>query len=234
MLAWLAQQVNLVNSFARGEDVYKKMAGSIYCKQEGDISAAERFIGKTTILGAGYGMGSVRFKDQLKGMGVEVEADECKRIIDVYRSANGDITNLWRQAQNVLMGMYQGDRYGLGKGGVLSVRPEVNGICLPSGLIMRYEDLKAEEEERGLQFSYKTRRGRVNIYGGKVIENVCQAIARCVIVRPNANAFKGSTVFYLPYMTLRYAVYVTKMWTKQRPTSLNVCDGHPIGRLVCP
>tara|TARA_R110000850_G_scaffold215669_1_gene341281 strand:- start:377 stop:1333 length:957 start_codon:yes stop_codon:yes gene_type:complete len=181
VLAWLAQQVNLVNSFARGEDVYKKMAGSIYGKQEADISAAERFIGKTTILGAGYGMGSVRFKDQLKGMGVEVEADECKRIIDVYRSANGDITNLWRQAQNVLMGMYQGDRYGLGKGGVLSVRPEVNGICLPSGLIMRYEDLKAEEEERGLQFSYKTRRGRVNIYGGKVIENVCQAIARCVM-----------------------------------------------------
>jgi len=64
---------------------------------------------------------------------------------------------------------------------VLKVLPEVNGIRLPSGLIMRYEDLKAEEGEMGLQFSYKTRRGRVNIYGGKVIENVCQGIARCVM-----------------------------------------------------
>ena len=181
VLAWLAGQVNLVNAFARGEDVYKKMAGSIYNKQETYISAAERFIGKTTILGCGYGMGAVRFKEQLKTFGVDIEPEECKRIIDVYRSANSDITNLWRQAQNVLMGMYQGDRYGLGKGGVLSVRPEVNGIHLPSGLIMRYEDLKAKEEERGLQFSYKTRRGRVNIYGGKVVENVCQALARIII-----------------------------------------------------
>ena len=44
-----------------------------------------------------------------------------------------------------------------------------------------YEDLSYQQEERGLQFSYKTRRGRTNIYGGKVIENVCQAIARCII-----------------------------------------------------
>ena len=181
VLAWLAGQVNLVKAFERGEDVYKKMASSIYDKKEVDISGAERFIGKTTILGAGYGMGSVRFKEQLKGMGVEIDAEECKRIINVYRSTNSAITELWRQAQNVLMGMYQEDRYGLGKEGVLGVMPEVNGIRLPSGLIMRYEDLKAEEEELGLQFSYKTRRGRVNIYGGKVIENVCQAIARCVM-----------------------------------------------------
>ena len=32
-----------------------------------------------------------------------------------------------------------------------------------------------------LEFSYKTRRGRTRIYGGKVTENVCQAIARCIM-----------------------------------------------------
>jgi hypothetical protein len=32
-----------------------------------------------------------------------------------------------------------------------------------------------------LQFKYLTKRGYVNIYGGKVVENVCQALARCVI-----------------------------------------------------
>ena len=35
--------------------------------------------------------------------------------------------------------------------------------------------------ERGTEFHYKVRRGRNRIYGGKVIENVCQAIARCII-----------------------------------------------------
>ena len=181
VLAWLAGQVDLVRSFENGEDVYKKMAATIYNKKVDEIDGSQRFIGKTTILGAGYGMGAVKFRDQLKGMGVEVEEEECKRIIRVYRSANASISQLWRDAQNGLMGMYQGERYGVGKAGVLKVLPEVNGIRLPSGLIMRYEDLKAEEGEMGLQFSYKTRRGRVNIYGGKVIENVCQGIARCVM-----------------------------------------------------
>ncbi len=145
VLAWLAGQVDLVRAFEKGEDVYKKMAATIYNKKEEDITPAERFIGKTTILGAGYGMGAAKFRDQLKGMGVEVtkiDEEECKRIIRVYRSANGDISQLWRDAQNALMGMYQGERYGVGKAGVLKVLPEVNGIRLPSGLIMRYGGLK--------------------------------------------------------------------------------------------
>ena len=181
VLAWLAGQVDLVRAFENGEDVYKKMAATIYNKKVDEIDSAQRFIGKTTILGAGYGMGAAKFRDQLKGFGVEVDEEECKRIIRVYRSANGAISQLWRDAQNALIGMYQGERYGVGKVGVLKVLPEVNGIRLPSGLIMRYGDLKATEGEMGLQFSYKTRRGRVNIYGGKAIENVCQAIARCVM-----------------------------------------------------
>ena len=59
--------------------------------------------------------------------------------------------------------------------------PKANGILLPSGLLMRYEGLEDTESDKGLQFSYKTREGAVKIYGGKVIENVCQAIARCVM-----------------------------------------------------
>jgi DNA polymerase len=46
---------------------------------------------------------------------------------------------------------------------------------------MRYEDLDYETGEMGEEFSYQTRRGRTRIYGGKVVENVCQAIARCII-----------------------------------------------------
>jgi DNA polymerase len=46
---------------------------------------------------------------------------------------------------------------------------------------MRYDGLRFEQGEKGLEYSYKTRRGYTRIYGGKVIENVCQAIARCII-----------------------------------------------------
>ena len=32
-----------------------------------------------------------------------------------------------------------------------------------------------------MQYEYPTRKGTVKVYGGKVVENICQAVARCVI-----------------------------------------------------
>ena len=73
IVAWLSGQDDLVKAFERKEDVYKIMASAIYQKGESEIDSQERFVGKTTILGAGYGMGSKKFGIQLKTFGVEVE-----------------------------------------------------------------------------------------------------------------------------------------------------------------
>jgi len=181
VLAWLAGQDDLVEGFANKEDVYKKMAATIYNKPESDISAAERFVGKTTILGAGYGMGALKFQAQLKTFGHDMELEEAQRVIQIYRSANDQIVNLWREAQVVLANMLRDTVAPFGKSGVLTVEPENNAIQLPSKLLMRYDDLDFEQGEQGIEFSYKTRRGRTRIYGGKVVENACQAIARCII-----------------------------------------------------
>jgi DNA polymerase len=181
VLAWLSEQDDLVTAFAEGKDVYKKMASAIYGKPEFEITKDERFVGKTTILGAGYGMGAVKFQAQLKSMGAEVDTDEARRIIDIYRRTNDAVVRLWRQAQNALVNMSRGDTAPLGRRGVLEVVPSESAIRLPSGLLMRYDDLKFDQTEKGVEFHYKTRKGRTRIYGGKVIENVCQAIARCII-----------------------------------------------------
>ena len=181
VLAWLSEQNDLITAFAEGKDVYKKMASAIYGKPEFEISKEERFVGKTTILGAGYGMGAVKFQAQLKGMGAEVDTEEARRIIDIYRRTNDAVVRLWRQAQNALVNMSRGDPAPLGRRGVLEVVPRETAIRLPSGLLMRYDDLKFDQTEKGIEFHYKTRKGRTRIYGGKVIENVCQAIARCII-----------------------------------------------------
>ena len=181
VLAWLSEQDDLVTAFAEGKDVYKKMASAIYGKPEFEISKDERFVGKTTILGAGYGMGAVKFQAQLKNMGVDVDVDEARRIIDIYRRTNDAVVRLWRQAQNALVNMSRGEPAPLGIRGVLEVAPKETAIRLPSGLLMRYDDLKFDQTDKGIEFHYKTRKGRTRIYGGKVIENVCQAIARCII-----------------------------------------------------
>jgi DNA polymerase len=182
VLAWLAGQDDLVKAFAEGKDVYKKMAAAIYGKKEGDITSAERFVGKTTILGAGYGMGAAKFQAQLNSMSdVAITLDEARRIIDIYRKTNYQITNIWREAQNVLVAMARGEPAPLGRKGVLEVVPKETAIRLPNKLLLRYDELSFDQGEKGVEFSYKTRRGRTRIYGGKVIENVCQAIARCII-----------------------------------------------------
>jgi DNA polymerase len=195
VLAWLAGQDDLLEVFRKNNeeilasvpkkqfkhDPYKLMASQIYGKPTTEITDPERFVGKTTILGAGYGMGAVKFHAQLRGSEANVDLDEARRIVEVYRKSNPAITGLWRQAQLMLVAMLRDEPAMLGRSGVLSIVPVEKAILLPSKLMLRYDDLKAHEGEKGIEFTYKTRKGRTRIYGGKVIENVCQAIARCII-----------------------------------------------------
>ena len=182
VLAWLAEQDDLTEAFTNGEDVYVKMASRIYDKAEEDITKDERFVGKTTILGAGYGMGALKFQSQLKTFGFDMAIEEARRVIKIYRETNWKINKLWRDAQQILVSLHRNDMpFSLGKDRVLVTVPEENAIKLPSGLLMRYEDLDYDQGEQGIEFHYQTRRGRTRIYGGKVVENVCQAIARCII-----------------------------------------------------
>ena len=157
------------------------MASRIYGVDEEDVNKDQRFVGKTTILGAGYGMGAVRFKEQLKNFGFDMDLDEARRVIDIYRNANSQIHRLWRDAQNTIATLDRGDATPLGVGDLIESVPDESALRLPSGLLLRYSDLSAEQTDKGYEYSYRTRRGRTRIYGGKVVENVCQAIARCII-----------------------------------------------------
>jgi DNA polymerase len=184
-LAWLAEQNDLVDAFERGEDVYKIMASSIYNKAEAEISKDERFVGKTTILGCGYGMGSKKFQIQLKTFNVEIEDGEANRIIQVYRETYDWIPSLWRKAGLALDAIINNQTMSLGRAGVLTVEG-TKGIRLPNGLYMKYPNLrKIINEEGKTEYVYDTRKGKATIpnriYGGKVIENVCQALARIII-----------------------------------------------------
>ena len=184
VLAWLAGQTDLVDAFANKEDVYVKMAARIYnipINKLEHVTKEQRFVGKTTILGAGYGMGAVKFQAQLESLGTQIDLDEARRIINIYRDANWKINHLWREAQNMLTMLYEKQSMRIGVPPLIRSIGKNSSILLPSGLEMRYEDLDREQGERGIEYSYKTRRGRTRIYGGKVIENVCQAVARCII-----------------------------------------------------
>ena len=182
MLAWLAGQDDVVHTFATKGDVYKKMASAIYGVDEADVTKDQRFVGKTTVLGAGYGMGGEKFQLALKNSGVDITKNEAAKIIGIYRETNDMISNMWKQAGSTLRYMVRGDAMPFGKDGVLGVDTYAPGIKLPNGLLIRYDELEeAENEKGGTEYSYKTRMGRTRIYGGKVVENVTQALARLII-----------------------------------------------------
>lgn len=186
VLAWLAGQTDLVDAFAGGRDVYRIMAAKIYRRQYVEnVTEEERFVGKTTILGCGYGMGHVKFRMQLRAFGVNLSEEWCKKVLRTYRGQFSHIPALWEEA-HVCLDALSDEKL---KTSVFGKQPQaVNvlpgiGFDMPSGLPLKYMDLRPHDiDERGRkQYIYSTRRGVVRIYGGKVVENICQALARCVI-----------------------------------------------------
>jgi DNA polymerase len=184
-LAWLSEQNDLVDAFEKGEDVYKIMASSIYNKDITQITKDERFVGKTTILGSGYGMGGKKFQAQLKNFNVDIAEEEASRIVSVYRETYEWIPVLWQKAHKALDAILNDQAMDLGRGGVLKVEGK-KGIRLPNGLYMKYPNLRQAQNEQGkLEYVYDIKKGKATIpnriYGGKVVENVCQALARIII-----------------------------------------------------
>lgn len=179
VLAWLSGQTDLVQEFHNGDDVYSIFASEVYEKPITKENPIERFVGKTCILGLGYGTGAAKLQHTLKTTppSVELSEDECKRIVNLYREKNDKIIALWKECDEALQSILEGTKksYHLGEHRCLTVISE--GILLPNGLLIRYPQLTLFDRK----FTYKSRKGFINIWGGSVVENVVQALARCIV-----------------------------------------------------
>jgi len=183
VLAWLAGQADLVQAFKDKKDVYKLMASKIYGSSPDDVNKTQRQVGKTVVLGAGYGVGHVKLQGFLKNQaGVEVTLDEAKRIIDTYRSTSFKIADFWRNAGEALSALTMGQSMQIDAVGLVKAIPG-KGLTLPSGLHIQYPKLrKVTNEETGkAELVYNSKGLPIRIYGGKVVENICQAVARQVV-----------------------------------------------------
>ncbi|NBS79711.1 hypothetical protein EBS57_07885 [bacterium] len=196
ILAWLSGQTDLVQAFEDGKDVYKLMAANIYRDSVKNIDESKRFIGKTVVLGCGYGLGADKFMKHMNSVGVYMSLHAAQYIIKRYREANPFIPSLWKEGDKCLEALSSEELKITDFGKqiqAVSLLPGI-GFDMPSGLPLKYpkieRDMEASEERASrlgrpisncIQYRYMTKRGYVKIYGGKVVENVCQALARCVI-----------------------------------------------------
>ena len=180
ILVWLAGQHDQVELYRQGKDVYCDFASRVYKKTITKKNNKERAVGKTCILGLGYGTGHIKLKGVLKlNAGIEVNEIESKRLVKLYRELNHEVVKLWDECDRALQDIasWPADRlpYYLGSGKCLLVEPK--GIKLPNGLYITYPNLQRGKDG----FEYKSRRGTISIWGGAVVENVVQALARIVI-----------------------------------------------------
>lgn len=177
MLAWLSGQEDLLNAFARGEDVYCQFASQIYNRPITKDNKLERYVGKTAILGLGYGMGAEKFQYTLASgsPSVDVNIDTARSIVQQYRGTYYNIPRLWSVCKQLLFSMM--DRNQIGNiYGPLSVSN--NAIKLPNAMFLKYPSLQYINGE----FLYKGRNdSMIRTHGPRVCENIIQALARIVI-----------------------------------------------------
>jgi hypothetical protein len=138
--------------------------------------------GPLIVHNCGYGVGHKKLQAFLKTQaGVEVTLEEAKRIIDTYRSSANKIADLWAKSGKALEALMLGQETTIDAVGIIKVVPGV-GLTLPSGLHIQYPNLRVHTDAEGKrELIYDSKGLPVRIYGGKVVENVCQAVARQIV-----------------------------------------------------
>lgn len=175
IVAWLAGQDDMVKAFADKQDVYKMMATKLYSVKLEEVTKEQRFIAKVVVLGAGYGMSAMKFRDYIGLQGVKLTEKESIEIINTYRKENGHIAKLWRTADKalaVMCDLHEDAEVGIVKG-------DAQGFHLPNSMVIRYPKLRLDPEGRG--FLYDSKYGPKKLYGAAAVENIVQALARIVV-----------------------------------------------------
>lgn len=178
--AWFCDEKWILDELKHG-DVYKKAAANQFNKPPEAVTKDERQFGKCITLGAGYGMGWNKFQAYCGagplGMAPIILSDEeAQTAIRAYRSANPNIVSMWSQCGQILKLMTQDQ-----KSPFKCLTIAKNAILLPNGMALLYPFLSCKESDRkGEEWSYGID-SKTYIYGGKLLENIIQALARIVI-----------------------------------------------------
>jgi DNA polymerase len=190
--AWLAEHFELLLKFADPDlDPYCDFAAEFFNMSLEEVVALgkkskERFVGKTCILGLGFGMGWKRLRYEFltkhAWTGIVLSKDDAFRAVDLYRTLNLPIKLFWDFLTYTVIPRIatapEGTEYGY-----KCFQYGKDYIRLPSGRCLLYPNLRATEGEwpdgqPKLEWIYDYKNGTEKLYGGKLTENLAQGIAR--------------------------------------------------------
>lgn len=185
---WLGMQITgpdgeeakALKVMAEGHDIYCWFGTKIY-GYEIKKGTKERQVAKSAVLGLGFGMGHVRFMEYCIIMGIkDMDEQFAKDIVALYRNTFVGVRKFWGQCKKALDLMIDGNTgHGLPLDKPLvraKLDPLFNEPCLmrPCGLAIKYPNLSIDAEK---QITYTDGVRTVKLFGGKVCENIVQAIA---------------------------------------------------------
>lgn len=103
-----------------------------------------------------------------------------KIVVDTWRAMHAPSVQLWKDLEHGMKLAYSGEDNTVGIGCVVHWSRWNDAIVctLPSGRALIYHDVHASKGKYGIELNYVGGKGREKTYGGKITENIIQAICR--------------------------------------------------------
>ena len=195
VIAWLAGEEWVLDVFRSNGDIYCANASRMFkvpVEKHGQ-NAALRQKGKIATLALGYG-GGVSALEAMGGSKLGLTEDEEKEIVKLWRDSNPRIVKMWGIIEKAAISaiktgksvtVHRGIQIGRRWGMLTITLPSGRTICYPRAVIeTEYNDGWRGDHEiieyEGLNQTTK-KWGSIRTYGGKLTENIVQAVARDIL-----------------------------------------------------
>ncbi len=192
---WLCGDQWIIQAMEQGRSVYCEFASTFFGRAITKNDELEYKLGKTAELSLGYNSGWQTFQKKVRAdTGQTITDKVAKDVVNIYRKRHVRIVETWHFLDKIIPRMTE---HGKGWVGSMPVKYGHEYIELPSGLKMRYPNLRQVPGKRGPQWAYdiyrKNRLETTYLYGGKLLENICQALAGEICKEATAPFFDVAT-----------------------------------------
>lgn len=191
VLFWLANHTQGIKAFVDARPVYEEMAAVIYnIDHYENVTKEQRQVGKQAFLGCGYGMGPKKFKGTCENFGMQVTDELAQTAVKAYREFHSPVVGLWSNLEKAAVAaVIDQKRKFIINNTKWWVKMNFLWCELPSGRRLAYykPQIKYEPtpwgEKRPVLYHYSVnplskKWELAHTYGGKLTENVVQAVAR--------------------------------------------------------
>lgn len=195
VIAWIAGENWVLDVFRQGGDIYCATASQMFGVpvEKHGVNSHLRQKGKISVLALGYG-GGIAALEAMGGSKLGLSEQEERDTVRLWRDANPRIVRLWDTLERAAMAVIQtGNTVKIHRGITLSFRWGMLLITLPSGRTLCYPrarigtEYSADWKYRREVIEYEglnqtTKKWETSrTYGGKLTENVVQAVARDIL-----------------------------------------------------